>query len=150
MMLEVMRRGTGASARAKLGNLVVAGKSGTSSDYRDSWFAGFSGGHVVVTWVGYDDNEPTRFSGSTGALPIWTQIMSGIETTSWDQPLPDGLSEMQIEFLSGLGVNEQCATNGVTIAVPTGTEVAMLEGCTAANAGIATRASEWLRGIIGK
>jgi penicillin-binding protein 1B len=150
MMMEVMRRGTGASSRAKLGSLVVAGKSGTSSDYRDSWFAGFSGSHVIVTWLGYDDNEPTRFSGSTGALPIWTQIMSSIDTTSFDQPLPDGLNETQIEFLTGLGVNEQCAVNGLTIAVPTGTEITMRDGCAAADAGIATRAGEWLRGIMGK
>jgi penicillin-binding protein 1B len=150
MMTEVMRRGTGASSRAKLGNLVVAGKSGTSSDYRDSWFAGFSGSHVLITWVGYDDNEPTRFSGATGALPIWTQIMSGLDTTSFDQPLPDDLKETQIEFLTGLGVNEQCATNGLTVAVPTGTTLTMRDGCVAADAGIATRASEWLRGIIGK
>lgn len=150
MMVDVMRRGTGASSRAKLGNLVVAGKSGTSSDYRDSWFAGFSGSHVLVTWVGYDDNEPTRFSGSTGALPIWTQIMSGLDTTSFDMPLPDDLKETQIEFLTGLGVNEQCATDGLTVAVPTGTELTMRDGCVAADAGIATRASEWLRGIIGK
>jgi len=150
MMMEVMRRGTGAASRAKLGNLVVAGKSGTSSDYRDSWFAGFSGSHVLITWVGYDDNEPTRFSGATGALPIWTQIMSGIDTTSFDQPLPDGLNETQIEFLTGFGVNEQCATNGLTIAVPPGTEITMREGCAPAGAGIATRATSWLRGIIGK
>jgi penicillin-binding protein 1B len=150
MMVEVMRRGTGASAAAKLGGLVVAGKSGTSSDYRDSWFAGFSGSHVVVTWLGYDDNEPTRYTGSSGALPIWTQIMAGIDTTSWDQPLPDGLSETQIEFATGLGVNYTCATNGVMIAVPNGTEVPMRDGCTAPGADIAERASSWLRGIIGR
>lgn len=150
MMVEVMRRGTGASAQAKLGGVVVAGKSGTTNDYRDSWFAGFSGSHVAVVWLGYDDNEPTRFTGSTGALPIWTQIMSSIDTTSWDQPLPDGLSETQIEFATGLGVNDTCATNGMTIVVPNGTQVAMRDGCTAIGLGIAERASSWLRGIIGK
>lgn len=150
MMVEVMRRGTGASAAAKLGGLVVAGKSGTSSDYRDSWFAGFSGSHVVVSWLGYDDNEPTRYSGSSGALPIWTQIMAGIDTTSWDQSLPDGLSETQIEFATGLGVNYTCATDGVTIAVPNGADIAMRDGCAAPGADIAERASSWLRGIIHK
>lgn len=150
MMLEVMRRGTGASAQAKLGNLVVAGKSGTSSDYRDSWFAGFSGSHVSVVWIGYDDNEPTRFTGATGALPIWTQIMAGIETTSWDQPLPEGLSETQIDFPTGLGVNPSCATNGLTVAVPIDTLITMREGCTVVGNGIAERATTWLRGIIGK
>ncbi|MGC3981176.1 MAG: penicillin-binding protein 1B [Steroidobacteraceae bacterium] len=151
MMVEVMRRGTGASAASKLGGLVVAGKSGTSSDYRDSWFAGFSGNHVLITWVGYDDNEPTRFTGSTGALPIWIQIMSGINGTSWDQPLPEGLTETQIDFMTGQGVNDSCAgTTGLTIAVPNGTEIPLREGCTAPNAGVAARAGNWLRGIMGK
>lgn len=150
MMVEVMRRGTGASAQARLGNLVVAGKSGTSSDYRDSWFAGFSGGHVVVVWVGYDDNEPTRFSGSTGALPIWTQIMAGIDTVSWDQPLPEGLHETQIEFVSGLGVNDDCADNGLMIAVPVGTQIPLREDCTTTGAGIAARVGNWWRGIMGR
>lgn len=150
MMVEVMQRGTGASARAKLGDLVVAGKSGTSSDYRDSWFAGFSGSHVTVAWMGYDDNEPTRYSGSTGALSIWSDIMAGIETTSWNQPLPEGLHETQIEFLTGLGVNEGCASNGMSVAVPTDAEIPLRDGCKSTDSSIAARASNWLRGIIGK
>ena len=56
-------------ARAYLpSELVVAGKSGTSSDYRDSWFAGFSGSHLAVVWIGYDDNTPTGLTGSSGSL----------------------------------------------------------------------------------
>ena len=59
MLVQVMERGTGAAARANLpSGLVVAGKSGTSSEYRDSWFAGFSGSHLAVVWIGYDDNTP--------------------------------------------------------------------------------------------
>ena len=152
MMLEVMRRGTGASARAKLGDLVVAGKSGTSSDYRDSWFAGFSGSHVMVVWVGYDDNEPTRYSGSTGALPIWTDIMASIETRSWDQALPESLREVQIDFASGLGVNDSCVAldspGRVTVSVPMDTQLLMRAGCTTPDAGITERAGSWLRGMI--
>ena len=45
-------------ARVLPANLVVAGKSGTSSDLHDNWFAGFSGSHLAVVWVGYDDNLP--------------------------------------------------------------------------------------------
>lgn len=148
MMVEVMRRGTGAAGQAKLGKLVAAGKSGTTSDYRDGWFAGFSGSHLAVVWLGYDDNEPTRLTGASGALPIWAQIMGNIDTTSWDQPLPEGLSETKIEFATGLGVDDTCIDNGLTIVVPNGTDIAMREGCKAANAGIAERAIGWLQGII--
>ncbi|MGD9842622.1 MAG: penicillin-binding protein 1B [Steroidobacteraceae bacterium] len=150
MMVEVMNRGTGASARAQLGDLVVAGKSGTSSDYRDSWFAGFSGSDSIVVWLGYDDNQPTRFSGSSGALPIWTKIMAGIDSTSWDQPLPDGLRETQIEFATGLGLNSSCTGNAVSVAVPTAAEIPLRDDCIAEGVSIGERTAGWLRGIIGK
>ena len=150
MMVEVMRRGTGVSARTQLGDLVVAGKSGTSSDYRDSWFAGFSGNHSIVVWLGYDDNQPTRFSGSSGALPIWTKIMAGINTTSWDQPLPEGIREAQIEFANGLAVNDSCSRESMTVAVPDNAEIPWRDGCKAAEGTLGGRAAEWLHGMIGR
>jgi len=133
MMVVAVNRGTAAPARSKLGSLVVAGKTGTTSDYRDNWFAGFSGSHVAVVWVGYDDNASTSFSASSAALPVWAQIMSGIETTSWNEPLPEGLVETTIDFATGAGVNEQCATDILRIAVPQGTQPVMKEGCSNAN-----------------
>src|SRR5438132_11118388 len=70
MLVEVMERGTGRGARAVLpAGLTVAGKSGTSSDFRASWFAGFSGSHLAVVCVGSDSDEPTRLSGSARAQP---------------------------------------------------------------------------------
>ncbi len=131
MMVVAINRGTAAAARSKLNNLVVAGKTGTTSDYRDNWFAGFSGSHVAVVWVGYDDNASTGLSASSAALPVWAQVMSGIETTPWEQPLPEGISETMIDFATGAGVNEQCATDGLKVAVPQGTQPVMKEGCTA-------------------
>ncbi len=131
MMVVAVNRGTAAAARSKLNNLVVAGKTGTTSDYRDNWFAGFSGSHVAVVWVGYDDNASTGLSASSAALPVWAQVMSGIETTPWEQPLPEGISETMIDFATGAGVNEQCATDGLKVAVPQGTQSVMKEGCTA-------------------
>lgn len=129
MMVVAVNRGTAAPARAKLGSLVVAGKTGTTSDYRDNWFAGFSGSHVAVVWVGYDDNASTGFSASSAALPIWAQLMTGIDTTPWDQPMPEGVSEIMIDFATGAGVNEKCQPDALKIAVPTGTQLQMKEGC---------------------
>src|SRR5438094_5940 len=89
MLVEVMERGTGRGARAVLpAGLTVAGKSGTSSDFRDSWFAGFSGSHLAVVWVGYDSDEPTGFTGSAGALPVWAHIMAGLNTSSGEEQPP--------------------------------------------------------------
>lgn len=57
-------------------DLVVAGKTGTSDGYRDAWFAGFSGSHLAVVWMGRDDNGNTGLTGSSGPLRVWTDIMS--------------------------------------------------------------------------
>ena len=131
MMVQVMEHGTGRPARAVLPpNLVVAGKSGTSSDYRDSWFAGFSGSHLVVVWVGYDDNDPTGFTGSAGALPVWARIMANLGTRSWETAMPENLAEAQIEFDSGLRAQPGCGTDLVAIAVPAGTQIPAKPGCT--------------------
>lgn len=61
----------------------AAGKTGTTSDYKDSWFAGFTPDITTVSWVGYDDNTITKLTGSTGAVPIWLSYMqyaSGMHT----------------------------------------------------------------------
>jgi penicillin-binding protein 1B len=130
-MLElVMEHGTGRPARAILPpQLVVAGKSGTSSDYRDSWFAGFSGSHLTVVWVGYDDNEPTGLTGSAGALPIWAHIMAGLNTNSWNAPMPESLAEVHIEYPTGLRVVPGCAQDIVAVAVPGNAALPVRAGC---------------------
>src|SRR5690606_16839467 len=103
MLVQVMEHGTGRGARAYLpSGLVVAGKSGTSSDYRDSWFAGFSGSHLAVVWIGHDDNTPTGLTGSSGSLAVWARVMRSLETASLSASLPEGLEEKWIEFRTGL------------------------------------------------
>lgn len=73
---QVMSSGTGQSAYNTLPrNLGLAGKSGTTNDTRDSWFAGYSGNYLTVVWLGLDDNKITGLTGSSGALPVWTSVM---------------------------------------------------------------------------
>jgi penicillin-binding protein 1B len=57
-----------------LGGLSAAGKTGTSNDSRDSWFAGYTGDHLAVAWVGNDDNQPTGLYGATGAMRVWSSL----------------------------------------------------------------------------
>ncbi len=77
MLTLVTTRGTGREAGARLPpGTVVAGKTGTSSDTRDSWFAGFTGSYLAVAWVGYDDNRVTGLTGAAGALPVWVDTLS--------------------------------------------------------------------------
>jgi len=59
-----------------LGRLNAAGKTGTSNDGRDSWFAGWTGDHLAVVWVGNDQNEQTGLYGATGAMRVWSGIFS--------------------------------------------------------------------------
>lgn len=68
---------TGTARSVSLGGFThpAAGKTGTTSDYKDAWFAGFTPHMTTLVWVGYDNNEPTRLTGSSGAVPVWLQFM---------------------------------------------------------------------------
>lgn len=150
MLVQVMERGTGAAARARLpSGLVVAGKTGTSSDYRDSWFAGFSGSHLAVVWIGYDDNSPTGLTGSSGSLTVWSHLMGSINTTSLHMPLPEGLQETWIEFHTGYAAKPGCGEDVISVAVPQGVQLPVKPGCeTGVFEDIGTRAQNWWRSII--
>ena len=102
----VMSHGTGRSSQfAKQG---VAGKTGTSNDNRDSWYAGFDNSKLSVIWVGRDDNKSTGLTGTSGALRIWNnmQVASG-----GVDPIAHGLAEnlVEIEFSSGKRAAKSCA-----------------------------------------
>lgn len=132
MLVQVMEHGTGRSARAVLpAGLVVAGKSGTSSDYRDGWFAGFTGSHLGVVWIGYDNNTPTGLTGSSGSLTVWSHLMSNIATTSWTAVPPDTLQPVSIEFATGLLARADCGDEVISISVPPGAQIPEKPGCEA-------------------
>ena len=117
MLIEVMERGTGRAAKRQLpADLVVAGKTGTSNDYRDSWFSGFSGSHLVVAWVGHDDNSPTGLTGTTGGLAVWSRLMGSIATSSFEPLLPESLEHRWIDYFSGLETSPYC--NGSAVSLP--------------------------------
>jgi penicillin-binding protein 1B len=122
MLIEVFERGTARPARKSLpAGLVVAGKTGTSNDYRDSWFAGFSGGHVIVVWMGHDDNAPTGLTGTTGALQAWTRLMASITTTSFEPLLPEAIEDRWIDYYSGLETSPYCSGSAVSMPFEIGT-----------------------------
>lgn len=62
--------------RDGLSRLAPAGKTGTSNDSRDSWFAGYTGDHLAVVWVGNDQNQPTGLYGATGAMRVWSDVFA--------------------------------------------------------------------------
>lgn len=106
---QVVKDGT-AKAVNKLGkNLNLAGKTGTTNDHRDAWFAGYSGNYVTVVWVGRDDNQPIGLSGSSGALPLWTDYMGRLKLTPVNLPQPDNIEWVWLENNDGSLSNEKCA-----------------------------------------
>lgn len=106
---EVTRTGTARALKHMLPpKLLVAGKTGTTNDLRDSWFAGFTGSHVAVAWVGRDNNKPTQLTGSTGALRIWGSIMASITTSSLDLNPPEDIDFYYSNTIEGKLFADQC------------------------------------------
>jgi penicillin-binding protein 1B len=97
-------RGTAAGVRrAGLEDRALAGKTGTSDEQRDSWFAGYARERVAVVWVGFDDNSPTRLPGSRGALPVWARFMASARPADGYHglSLPEGIVTAKIDPETG-------------------------------------------------
>ncbi|CAI9007097.1 penicillin-binding protein 1B [Pseudomonas chlororaphis] len=108
-MQRVMREGTGSSVYNVLPrSLALAGKTGTSNDSRDSWFAGFSQDLLAVVWLGRDDNGKTPFTGATGALQVWTSFMRKADPLPLDMPQPDNVVQAWVDSRTGQGSDANC------------------------------------------
>ena len=106
---RTMREGTGRGAyRVLPKSLRVAGKTGTTGDLRDSWFSGYSGDTLAVVWMGRDDNGPTRYTGSSGALRVWSDFMNKRPLQSLTPPLSEDIGFYNIDRQSGLLGGEGC------------------------------------------
>lgn len=105
----VLREGTGRSVYNQFPeSLPLAGKTGTTNDQRDSWFAGFSGEHLAVVWLGRDDNSATPLTGSAGALQVWADLMRVLPTQGVNLQPPQGVSFEWIDSTTGLLSAEHC------------------------------------------
>src|SRR5690606_38092495 len=96
-LLEVTRSGT-ASAAGRALDVRVAGKTGTTDDFRDSWFAGFSGDRVAVVWIGRDSNEPAMLTGASGALPVWVRLMREAAQEDFVPARPAGIEDAWVDM----------------------------------------------------
>ncbi|MCG6941715.1 MAG: penicillin-binding protein 1B [Thiohalocapsa sp.] len=121
-MRRVVTQGTATWLTKRLpASLTVAGKTGTTNDMRDSWFAGFSADKVVVAWVGRDDNKPMGLSGSTGALRVWGDIMAGLDAQPLQDIVPDGVIASgacgrSVPYIDGYGGGAACGGGGEAVA----------------------------------
>jgi penicillin-binding protein 1B len=111
MLKSVLREGTAAGAAGMGFTAEAAGKTGTTNDYRDAWFAGFTPDLLCVVWVGFDDNTPVGLSGTRAALPIWVDFMkaalAGRPPTHFPPP-PEGIVFVEIDRDTGLLARSGC------------------------------------------
>ncbi len=106
---EVMNRGTGVSAYGRLPRtLGLAGKTGTTNDQRDSWFAGMGGDYLAVAWLGRDDNGATHLTGSSGALKVWTRFMQDAKVKPFQWTPPPDIELAWVDRESGHLTQQNC------------------------------------------
>ncbi len=109
MMHDVVQRGTATKAKA-LGRNDLAGKTGTTNNLVDAWFAGYNPKQVAVAWIGFD--QPRTLgkleTGGTAALPIWIRYMATALRGMPDAPVsvPDGVMQLKIDSLLGILISE--------------------------------------------
>jgi penicillin-binding protein 1B len=128
-MQQVALYGTASSiGNSGLAWLHAAGKTGTSNDMRDSWFAGFTGEHLAVFWMGRDDNKPTTLFGATGALRAWRELFAKLPTKPLSAAPGDGLEMAWINPADGKRTEPQCQ-GARQVPVVAGSLAVDTEGC---------------------
>jgi penicillin-binding protein 1B len=141
-MEAVTTSGTGKALKWLLPDFAVAGKTGSSSNLRDSWFAGFSGDMLSVVWIGNDDGAPTTLTGSSGALRVWAKLMAD------SSRLPvQNIPPHDIEFL-WVGDNKMakpvtCA-NGIPLPFIQGSTPVGAKNCTVESNKLMDAIKRWL------
>jgi len=113
----VLERGTAASAKSLGLTRYAAGKTGTTDDYKDAWFAGFTNSLTCGVWVGFDQPQAIqeRGYGATLALPIWVKIMEKASRQKYPDgpfPAPEPLVRTRLCSVSNRLATDACAAAG--------------------------------------
>ncbi len=103
MLQSVVDGGTGRSLRSRGIDFPVAGKTGTTNDFKDAWFVGYTPEILALVWVGFDDGSPIHATGSSAALPIWADLINAI---------PQYLSGAQFRTPPGVVERNVCQESG--------------------------------------
>ena len=88
--------------------LGLAGKTGTTGGYRDSWFAGYAGNYLTVIWIGRDDNQPIGLTGASGALTVWAALMKQLTLTPVKLYRPRDVLELKLDRTTLLLADKHC------------------------------------------
>ncbi|MGS2721442.1 penicillin-binding protein 1B [Paraglaciecola aestuariivivens] len=98
---KVTLEGTAKSVKATFPEINMAGKTGTTDDYRDSWFSGFDKYTLVTSWIGKDNNQPVNLSGASGAMQLFIRYQQKQEPKSLVRPFPEGLGIAHFDLATG-------------------------------------------------
>ncbi|MCP1674946.1 penicillin-binding protein 1B [Natronocella acetinitrilica] len=147
-MQAAVQVGTARGLRTRLPGQAagVAGKTGTTDDGRDSWFAGFSADRLAVVWVGRDDNQPTELTGASGGLPVWADIMADAALRPYIPRHQDALEAVWIDRTTGLRSDEGC-TGAMQLPYRLGAAPDEWTDC-GRRAASPARGGGWLRGLF--
>ena len=110
-MIGVSEEGTAKYLAQRFKGLTLAGKTGTTNDARDSWFAGFTQRELTVVWLGNDDNSPINLTGSSGALPVWADIMQKQGFDAFKLDRDESLEWHYINRFNGGLTKRECANS---------------------------------------
>ncbi len=126
---EVVKSGTARSIASQFpSDYGIAGKTGTTNDYRDSWFAGYSGDIVAVVWMGRDDNKSMGLTGASGALKVWQELFKQLRLREWPDAPPPDVNYLSVNKLTGLRTEPECEL-AVSIPFRSGTEPSQFQSC---------------------
>lgn len=146
---QVIISGTASSVYPELpAQISFAGKTGTTNDLKDSWFAGYSGDYLGVVWLGADDNSTIKLSGSSGALRVWTDIMKTVAQRSILNEPTEDIETAWVDSSSGKLSSQDCTT-AMSLVFIKGTAPTEQGGCSNGEASDRLKESEsWFKRLF--
>jgi penicillin-binding protein 1B len=131
-LTQVIRQGTAKALPGLLGDsTLIAGKTGTTNDRRDSWFVGYTRDRLGVAWVGLDDNSPAGVTGSNAAMRVWAQLFKDLPLEPVDLRMPDGAFWLWVDQETGALTAQSCP-GAIEVPFVSGSEPTIASECMAA------------------
>ena len=114
MLKNVVNEGTARSLRWRGVSWPVAGKTGTTNDFKDAWFVGYTPDILALVWVGFDNGDPIAATGAAAALPIWADLMNAIPQyrSETDFKAPKGVEKILVCSVTGRIAVDGCPEPG--------------------------------------